>query len=260
MSTVCHAVFFPSPAPHGGCPNCSLTAWCLPANLTLHESQQFNDRIEHRRLTMRNEYLHRAGSALTSLYVINSGFLKTSVTDGDGRDQVTGFTMTGEFIGMDAIGTGNHQCDTTALEDSHLCGMRYSDFEELGRAIPALQHHFHRMMGAEIARDHGIMLLLGTMQVEERVAVFLVNLSMRFSARGCSGTHFRLPMSRHEIASYLGMKMETVSREFSRLNNIQLIATNGKDIEIKNLPQLQRMIGVHKTRWPLPRRAKSGIN
>ena len=174
--------------------------------------------------------------------MICSGFLKTSITDGDGREQVAGFSMTGELVGMDAIGTGKHMCDTVALEDGSLCGMRYADFEELGRAIPALQHHFHRVMGAEIARDHGIMLLLGAMRVEERIAVFLLNLSRRFSARGYSGTHFRLPMTRQEIASHLGLTLETVSRAFSHFNNIQLTAINGKDVEIRSLARLQQLL------------------
>lgn len=257
MSTVCPVNFSPSALSHSGCPNCGFIAWCLPANLKLNESKQFNDRIEHHRLIKRNEYIHHAGSALTSLYVIHRGFLKTSITDGDGRDQVAGFSMPGELVGMDAIGAGIHQCDTIALEDSHLCGMRYSEFEHLGQAIPALQHHFHRAMGAEIARDHGIMLLLGAMRAEERVAIFLLNLSKRFSARGYSGTHFRLPMTRQDIASYLGLTMETVSRVFSHFNNIQLIAVNSKDVEIKSLVHLQQIVGDYNAGWSLPRRKKS---
>ena len=260
MSTVCRVIFSPSSPPHGECRGCAFNAWCLPANLTLPESRQFNDRIHHRRPIKHNEYLHRAGSELKSLFVVNSGFLKTSITNGGGHHQVTGFSMAGELVGLDAIGTGKHQCDTSALGDSHLCGMRYSDFEELGHAIPALQHHFHRVMGAEIARDYGILILLGTMRVEERVAVFLLNLSTRFSARGYSGTHFRLPMTRQDIASYLGLKMETVSRAFSHLSDIQLIATEGKDIEIKSLLRLQQAIGVQATRQPVPRRTRSGTH
>jgi CRP/FNR family transcriptional regulator len=256
MSTVCPVDFSPFGLPQSECPNCGLIAWCLPANLKLHESKQLNDRIEHHRLIKRNEYIHHAGSPLTSLYVIHSGFLKTSITDGDGRDQVAGFHMTGELVGMDAIGAGKHQCDAIALEDSHLCGMRYSDFEQLGQSLPALQHHFHRVMGAEIARDHGLMLLLGGMRAEERVAIFLLNLSKRFSARGYSGTHFRLPMPRQDIASYLGLTTETVSRLFSHFDNLQLIAINCKDVEVKSLVHLQQVVGDYNPRWSLPRRTK----
>lgn len=201
------------------------------------------DIIEHRRPLRRNEHLHRAGSALKSLYATHSGFLKTSITANDGREQVVGFSMTGELLGMDAIGTGMHQCDTVALEDSSLCGMRYADLEKLGHAIPALQNHFHRMMGAEITREHGIMLLLGAMCAEERIATFLLNLSKRLFARGYSGTSFRLPMTRQDIGSYLGLKLETVSRVFSYFNDLQLISVNSKSIRIESMAKLQQRTG-----------------
>jgi CRP/FNR family transcriptional regulator len=243
MSAVCPVNFRRSELPQGSCQNCGFLAWCLPADLTLREANRFNERIVHRRPIKRNEYLHHAGAALTSLNVINSGFLKTSITNGSGHEQITGFSMSGELVGMDAIGATRHLCNTVALEDSHLCGIAFSDFEQLTRNIPALQQHFHRAMGAEITRDYGIMLLLGGMRAEERVAMFLLNISKRFTARGYSGVRFRLPMTRYEIGNYLGLKLETVSRVFSRLDDIELIAINGKEIEIKNLAQLQQRIG-----------------
>jgi CRP/FNR family transcriptional regulator len=95
------------------------------------------------------------------------------------------------------------------------------------------------------------------MRAEERVAIFLLNLSKRFSARGYAGTHFRLPMTRQDIASYLGLTMETVSRVFSHFNNIQLIAVNSKDVEIKSLVHLQQIVGDYNAGWSLPRRTKS---
>lgn len=245
---------------HSACQDCGLIAWSLSANLSLQESMQFNNRIEHHRLIRRNDYLFHAGVALSSLYVVHSGFLKTSMTDSNGREQVTGVSITRDSVGMEAIGTGKHQCDTIALEDSRLCGMRYSDIDELGYVIPALQRHFHRVMGAEIARDHGVMLLLGAMRVEERVAVFLLNLSKRFFACGYSGTHFRLPMTGREIASYLGVRLETVSRVFSRFQDTHLIAIDRKEIEIKNLVGLQQIIMAHEMRRPRPRRTRLDAN
>jgi CRP/FNR family transcriptional regulator, anaerobic regulatory protein len=224
------------------CPNCGFLAWCLPASLELRESQRLHGLVTHQRPIKRDGFLYHAGSALGSLYVISSGFMKSSITDGDGREQVAGFSMTGDLVGMDAIGTGRHMCDTVALEDGRLCGMRYADLEELGSTSAALQRHFFRVMGTEIARDHGVMLLLGAMRVEERIAVFLLDLSRRFSARGYSGTHFRLPMRRQEIASHLGLQLETVSRAFSHFNHIQLTAINGKDVEIRSLARLQEFL------------------
>jgi CRP/FNR family transcriptional regulator len=201
MSAVCLVSSSRSRLPQNGCLNCGFDAWLLPANLSLRESKKINDRIEHRRPIKRSKYLHHAGAPLDSLYAISSGFLKTSIADSDGREQIVGFSMTGELVGLDAIGTGKYLCDSIALEDSSLCGMRYSDLEELGHAIPAMQHRFHQVMSVEITRDHGIMVLLGTMNAEERIATFLLNMSKRFSARGYSGACFRLPMTRQDIGS-----------------------------------------------------------
>lgn len=259
MSAVCLVSSSQSRIPQNGCPNCGFDSWCLPANLTLRESKKFNDRIEHRRPIKRSKYLHRAGAPLESLYAINSGFLRTSIADSDGREQIIGFSMTGELVGLDAIGTGKYLCDSIALEDSSLCGMRYSDLEELGHAIPALQHHFHQVMSAEITRDHGIMVLLGAMSAEERVATFLLNLSKRFSARGYSGTCFRLPMTRQDIGSYLGLKLETVCRVLSHFNNIQLISINQRVIEINSILKLRQRFAGYETTGSSTRRIKSKI-
>lgn len=243
MSAVFPVDCLSSSQSHSACPNCGLGSWSLLANLTLHESSQFTGIIEHCRPLKRNEQLHRAGTALKSLYAIKSGFLRTSISTNDGLEQVVGFSMTGEFLGMDAISTGMHQSDTVALEDSSLCGIRYDDLEELGRAIPALQYYFHRVIGAEIANMHGNLLLLGTMCAEERVATFLLNLSERYSARGYSGTSFRLPMTRRDIGSYLGLKLETVSRVISHFNSLHLISVNVKTIKIENIGKLQQRTG-----------------
>jgi len=165
-----------------------------------------NGHVVHNRRIRRYEHVHRSGAALATLDVINSGFLKSTVSGRDGSVQVTRFSMRGDLIGLDAIGSGVHQCDTIALEDAHLCGIEFTAFERLVRDIPALQHQFHKAMGAEISRDYDVMLLLGAMRAEERVAIFLLNLSRRFAAHGCSAVKFRLPMQRQEIGNYLGLK------------------------------------------------------
>lgn len=228
------------------CPDCGFTGWSKRARLSANESRSFGDRIEHRRLKKHHEILHRAGTALVSLYVINSGFLKTSISDSNGREQITGFFMPGDLVGMEAIATGKHQCNTTALEDSSLCGIAFADLEQLNREIPALQHEFNRTLGAEITRDHGMMLLLGAMRAEERVALFLLNLSRRFAIRDRSSTCFHLPMTRQDIGNYLGLTLETVSRTFSHLDNLGLITIHGKDVEINNVEHLQQILSNHE--------------
>ena len=241
MSTV-YAVDFPSAkALRRDCPNCGFSAWHMPANLTMHESAQFNACINHRRPLRRNEFLHHVGSALTSLYVLHSGFLMTRVMNDAGHEHITSFSMPGELVGLEAVSAGRHQCETAALEDSHVCGMTFADLEQLGRRIPELQRHLVRAMGAEIARDYGIMLMLGSLSAEQRVALFVLNLSKRFAARGYSEVHFRLPMTRYEIGNYLGLKLETVSRVFSHFNEAHLMVINGKDLEITDLVRLRRI-------------------
>lgn len=224
------------------CPGCGFIAWGLGAQLTARESADFGKRIEHRRQRKSHEYLHRAGAVLTSLYIIRDGFMKSIAAGDNGRDQITDFLMAGDLIGMDAIATGRHQCSTVSLEDSSVCGMAFADFEELARGIPALQQHFQQTMGSEIARDHGMMLLLGAMRAEERVSTFLISLSRRFAARGLPEHRFHLPMTRQEIGNYLGLTIETVSRAFSHLADQRLIAIQGKNVEICDAKALHKVI------------------
>lgn len=231
----------PAPLSHK-CPDCGFIDWGQRANLSMGELKRFCDRIEHRRLRKNHEHLHRAGTALGVLYVIKSGFVKTIISDGNRHEQITGFSMPGDLVGMDAIATGKHQCSTIALEDSSLCGMAFEDLEQLNREIPALQRHFHQTMGAEITRDHGMMMLLGAMRAEERVAMFLLNLSRRFALRGRPETRFRMPMTRQEIGNYLGLQFETVSRAFSHLASAELIAIDHKEVEIKSMERLQQLL------------------
>ena len=152
--------------------------------------------INSRRKLKRGDPLYRSGEPLQSLYAIRSGFLKSCVLHDDGREQVAGFHMMGELIGMEAIGTNRHTCDTIALEDSEVCEIPFSHLEQLSREIPSLQRQLHRIMSREIVRDYGVMLLLGSMRAEERLAAFLLSLSQRFAARGYSSTEFTLRMTR----------------------------------------------------------------
>jgi CRP/FNR family transcriptional regulator, anaerobic regulatory protein len=226
------------------CSNCSLRELCLPAGLDHRELDRIEALVNRRRpIVGRSAHLYRAGEPLQSLFAVRSGFLKSCIVDEFGREQVTGFHMSGELIGMDAIGTGRHVSDAVALEDTDVCDIPFDRLEELSRNIPALQQHFHRIMSREIARDYGVMLLLGNMRAEERVAAFLLNLSQRFAARGYSPTRFILRMTRHEIGSYLGLKLETISRAFSGLQEGGLIGVQGRSVELKSIEKLRALIG-----------------
>jgi CRP/FNR family transcriptional regulator len=164
------------------------------------------------------------------------------VVDGEGREQVTGFFMGGELIGMEGIGAGSYNGTATALEDSEVCVLPYDLIEEMSRDLPALQRRLHSVLAREIVRDHGVMMLLGSMRAEERLATFLLNLSKRFVRRGYSASDFHLRMTREEIGSYLGLKLETVSRLFSRFQEEGLIAVEQKHVRILDIAGLQRVL------------------
>jgi CRP/FNR family transcriptional regulator len=224
------------------CSNCNLRELCLPFGLSLEELERLDDLVSTRRRIKRGDHLYRAGEPFDAIFAIRSGFFKTDVLLEDGRDQVTGFQMAGELLGLDGISTEHHTCNAIALEDSEICSIPFSRLESLSREIHNLQHHFHKVMSREIVRDHGVMMLLGTMRAEERLAAFLLNLSQRFTARGFSHAEFYLRMTREEIGSYLGLKLETVSRAFSRFQEEGHIAVQQKHIRILNVNGLKALM------------------
>jgi CRP/FNR family transcriptional regulator len=225
------------------CSSCSLRELCLPAGLDAKEMEQVDRLVNRRRQVRRGDHLYRAGAPLQSLFAVRSGFMKSCVLHDDGREQVAGFHMMGEFLGLDAISTGKHICDVVALEDSELCEIPFSHLEQLSRELPSLQQQLHRIMSREIVRDYGVMLLLGSMKAEERLAAFLLNLSQRFATRGYSSTEFNLRMTREEIGSYLGLKLETISRVLSRFQEEGLISVRNKHVKINDFTGLRRLLG-----------------
>jgi len=221
------------------CSNCNMRELCLPVDLSIGEMKQMELLSHAKHVYARGSYLYRSGDKLQSLYAIHSGSFKTQFLHEDGREQVTGFQMVGEIIGLDAISTDRHSCDAIALENSEVCELPFNKLESLSRELPSLQRHLHKIMSSEIVRSQGIMLLLGSMRAEQRLAAFLLNLSQRFAARGLSSTRFQLRMSRQEIGSYLGLQLETVSRAFSHSQDDGLISVKVRAIEIHSLQRLQ---------------------
>jgi CRP/FNR family transcriptional regulator len=224
------------------CSSCSLRELCLPAGLDSGEMERVDQLVTNRRKLRRGADLYRAGEPLAALFAIRSGFMKSCVLHDDGREQVAGFHMAGDLLGLDAIGGGSHTCDTVALEDTEVCEIPFSYLEKLSRELPSLQQQLHRIMSREIVRDYGVMLLLGSMSAEERLAAFLLNLSQRFAARGYSPSEFRLRMTREEIGSYLGLKLETVSRAFSGFQDRRLIEVRQKQVRILDFPGLKAVL------------------
>lgn len=224
------------------CSSCSLRELCMPVGLMPSEFEQLDSMVKQSRRLKKGEFLFRTGEVFTSLYAIRTGFFKITVASQDGRDQVTGFSMSGELIGMDGICARSHTCDAVALEDSEVCEVPFVHIEELGQRIPSVQAHFFRLMSREIVKDQGVMLLLGNMRAEERIAAFLLNLSQRLRVRGFAANDFILRMSREEIGSYLGLKLETVSRTLSKFHNDGLVSVEHKHIRLLNPEALTQMV------------------
>ena len=242
-------VVHPQPPKHShahalkvACSSCNLRELCLPLGLSTAEVERLDTLVAKRTSVPRGETLYRSGDPFRSLFAVRTGFFKTRVAAEDGRDQVTGFQMAGELLGFDGIGTEHHTCDAVALEDSQVCVIPFSQLESLSREFSELQRQLHKVMSREIVREHGVMLLLGSMRAEERVAAFLLNLTQRLQARGFSATALVLRMTREEIGSYLGLKLETVSRAFSKFQEDGVLDVKQRQVRVLNEAALRQLV------------------
>lgn len=223
------------------CSNCNLRELCMPIGFNADEMKKVDEVVEKRRRIKQGDLLFSNGDVFTSLYAIRTGFFKTCVASEDGREQVTGFQMAGEIIGMDGIVSDVHHCNAVALEDAEVCVMPFAAVEALSREMPTLQRHVHKIMSREIVRENSVMMLLGNMRAEERLAAFLLNLVQRLHARGLSQTELVLRMTREEIGSYLGLKLETVSRAFSKFSDDGIIEVKQRYVKIIDAEALKKI-------------------
>jgi len=224
------------------CSDCSLRAHCLPSGMRPEDVLSIEEVVfSHRRLR-RGEHLYRAGEPFKSLYAFRSGFFKTYVDGFDGHTQVIDFPMGGQVVGMDGIETDSHRLNVVTLDDGEVCVIPYAHFEFVSARVPALQRQLHKLMSREIVREQELMTLLGGMQAQARVATFLLALSEKFAARGYSAAQFRLRMTREEIGSYLGLKLETVSRVLSRFQANGLISAQLRSIAILDSAKLAAVV------------------
>ncbi|MEX0142805.1 fumarate/nitrate reduction transcriptional regulator Fnr [Janthinobacterium lividum] len=214
------------------CSTCSMHQLCLPMGLDMGDMDRLDQIIGRRRKIVRGASLFRIGDSFQNLYAIRLGHFKTYQINPGGEEQVTGFQMAGELLGMDAISADRHHCNAVALEDSEVCEIPFSSLEQLLGNMPTLLRHFHRMMSQEITREQSVMLLLGNMQATQRFAAFIVNLASRYEARGYSSSKFQLRMSREEIGNYLGLTIESVSRLLSKFKKEGWLRVSNREIEI----------------------------
>lgn len=223
------------------CANCSLAELCLPWGLKTEDLNLLERIIKQIRPLQKGEYLYHKGDKFEQIYAVRSGAVKAFNTDEDGGEQILGFYLPGELLGLEAIETTQHLCSTEALETSSFCAIPFSMLEDVCTKIPGLQHQMYRLMSRELTTENESLLMLTRKSAEEKIATFLVNISTRLRILGYSSTEFRLPMSRQEIANYLALTVETVSRIFSRLKKEKLIEIDRKLIKITNPDGLHEM-------------------
>ncbi len=229
------------------CSSCSVLELCLPLGLTGPEVQRLDTLIVQRLKVKKGATLYRAGDPLRSLYAVRIGSFKTSVLSVDGREQVTGFQIPGEILGLDAISTDQHACNAFALEDSEVCPIHFAHLEKLAQELPSLQHNLNKILSREIVRDHDMLLMLGNMNSDERLAAFLLNLSQRLNLRGYSSRNFVLKMRREEIGSYLGLRLETICRGIAHLRDQGLVEIAGRNVKIQNIEGIKQLVvGCHR--------------
>ena len=232
----------PASAFRSTCTSCQFGVMCAPVQLNGSEARHLDELVATRQRVRRGAALFEAGAPFTSLYAIRSGFFKTYVATEDGRNQVTGFQMAGEILGLDGIAHGNHSCFAVALEDAEVCVMPYERLGEFSLEIPALQRHLQKILSREIVREHGVMMMLGSMRAEERLASFLLDIVQRLHVRGFSSSELVLRMTREEIGNYLGLKLETVSRTFSLFAERGILSVKHRHICILDAAALRAIV------------------
>ena len=226
------------------CGTCCISEICLPRGLSSVDIAKFSHVIKPQRPLDSAEHLFRAGDSFRSLYIVRSGSFKTYVATADGHEQITGFNLPGELLGLDGFENQTHTCNVVALERAHVCTLAFDRFEEVCCQLPSLRRQLLRLIGKEITSDHMLMLTLNRLSAEQRIAAFLLSLSARLKVLGYSETEFTLSMAHHEIANYLGLAPETVSRILNQFHKGGLVSVHRrKHVCIQNLAQLQAVLG-----------------
>ena len=220
------------------CGQCGLNELCLPHALTDQEVEQVDSIVKRSKPLQRGEYLYNTGEEFSAIYAVRSGSIKVFTIDDEGEEQVIGFYLPGELLGLDAIDSKVHLSTAKSMETTSICEIPFDSIEDLSATIRNLQVHMYRLLSREIRVDQELQMLLAKKSAEERISAFLMNLSLRYQQRRLSSTHFRLPMARSDIGNYLGLAVETVSRTLTRLQTTGVLMVEGKEVEILDLNAL----------------------
>lgn len=226
------------------CSNCSLQQLCLPVGLNKSDIERLDELVKRRRVLQRGEQVFRLGDEFRALYAIRGGSVKTYTLTESGYEQITGFHLPGEIIGLDALNSPTHPCGAKVLETTSVCEVPFERLEELASCVPELSRQLLRIMSRELLADEELLILLGKKTAEERLATLLVSLSRRFQERGFSSHEFNLSMSRNDIGNYLGLAVETVSRLFTRFQQQGMISVQNKYIRLEDMQGLRELAGL----------------
>ncbi len=226
------------------CSRCSLAQLCLPMGLSEAQTRRLENLVQPSSPLHADDHLFRIDDPFNSLYALRSGCFKSYTVDSDGREQVLGFHLPGEMMGLDAIYAGRHRCNAVALDTGTVCELPFDELTRLAAEIPELQQQIMRLLSKDISTLED---LVADHTADERLAAFLLGLSSRYQHRGYSATRFRLAMPRRDIANYLRLAPETVSRILARFQEDGLLAVERRDMELLDLQTLKAVAGeAHK--------------
>jgi CRP/FNR family transcriptional regulator len=228
------------------CENCSLRELCLPRGMSGSDLVRINEIIERKKPVQKNDFLFRAGDNNRALYAVLAGSVKTVVDAPNGDEQIVGFHFPGELLGLDGFQGDTHSCSAVALETASICEIPLDKLDIVCHQVPSIQGEIRRIMGRELSEDHAMMLLLGRMNAEEKLASFLMNISRRMEERHRKASEFILPMPRQDIANFLGLAVETVSRLFARFQEDGVISVDRRRVNIINMDALKSTVDENK--------------
>ncbi len=231
------------------CAQCPSRRICWPGVESAPDLAQLDGTVQLRIKVKRGQALLHHGQGFRNVYAVRSGFFKTYALSGDGREQVTGFQMPGEWVGLDGTVNGQHVANCMALEDSEACVLPFAQLEIALLGLAPMRHPLHRMLSQEIVRKGDVLLLLGVIRAEERVAGLLLDLVQRQQARGYSASELMLKMSRLDLANYLCIKHETLSRTFAKLVERGVLEVDKQQVRLLDLPALR---GIASAQSPAP--------
>lgn len=223
---------------HKACSTCSLSDLCLPMGLNPEDMKRLETLVQSSLPLHADEHLFRVGDPFQAIYAVHSGCFKTYVVDDTGREHVLGFHLPGELMGLAGIYPRRHQVNALALDTATVCKLSFNEISTLATHMPSLQVQLFRLMSKDIGSSNA---LSGDFTAEERLSAFLMSISRRFHARGYSATEFMLRMTRRDIANYLRLATETVSRVLAKFQDDGLIAVERRDVKILDIGRLGDM-------------------